>query len=101
MKPQIVKLITSEELIAKVESEGDFYNIKDAYMLVPSREGVGMVPWLPFAADNTVSKVSKSHVLTIAEPVAEIRDSYVANVGGIVLAGSVPPVQGGGLRLVD
>jgi hypothetical protein len=100
MKPQILKLITGEEVIANVKEEGDFYKMKDAFVLVPSREGgVAMVGWMPFAEDGERT-IRKEHVVALAEPVAEIKNSYVANTGGIVTASAIPKIQGG-LRLSD
>jgi hypothetical protein len=89
MKPQILKLITGEEVIANVKEEGDFYKMKDAFVLVPSREGgVAMVGWMPFAEDGERT-IRKEHVVALA-----------ANTGGIVTASAIPKIQGG-LRLSD
>jgi hypothetical protein len=101
MKPQIVKLITGEELIANVEEHDDHYHIKNAYALMHSREGVGMMEWLPLATADAVRKVKKDHVIVLAEPIDEIKNGYLANVGGVVIASSMPNIKSGGLRLSE
>ena len=47
---QIVRLVTGEEVVAKVSYDKGFYTLTDAILLVSAGEGkIGMVPYIPYA----------------------------------------------------
>lgn len=86
MKTEFIKLSSGEELIAQTECGGEFLLLKNPVMLAITREGVGMMPFAPFAKDNKVS-LSRSHILAVAEPDDEIKNAYNSKFGGgIVVA---------------
>jgi hypothetical protein len=53
-----------------------------------SREGVGMMPYAPFAKDQKMT-INKSHIVAYGEPDDEIKNAYNSKFGsGIVVASS-------------
>ena len=83
---KLVKLVTGEDVVSAVDRKADGnYILKKPYRLVLAREGLGSIPLCPFA-ETEVFEVSKSHVVWEAEPDDEIRNSYVASTGSIVVA---------------
>lgn len=86
MKVEFIKLSSGEEIISQTEHSGDTIALKSPVMLAITREGVGMMPFAPFAKDGKIS-LSRSHVLAIAEPDDEIKNAYNSKFGsGIVVA---------------
>jgi hypothetical protein len=93
-----VRLVTGEEIIAKVE-EADKVKLTTPVRIVITAEGVGMGPVSPFMSGSTKTiEVAKEHVVFIAEPDDEIKNAYNAQFGsGIITApaGAIPPTAGG------
>ena len=82
---KLIKLVTGEDVVSDVERNDGNYILKKPYRLVLAREGLGSIPLCPFA-ETEVFEVSKSHVVWGAEPDDEIRNSYAASTGSIVVA---------------
>lgn len=88
MKVEYIKLSTGEEIISQTEPAGDHIILKNAVLLVMTREGTGMMPFAPFAKDQRVS-LSIAHVMAVGEPEDEIKNAYNSKFGsGIVVAPS-------------
>lgn len=82
-----IKLISGEELIAKVEAD-------DTTVLTLSRPklvtvgmtgNVGMINWLILGNDETVT-VLRSHIISIVSARKEAAEQYLQAVTGIALA---------------
>lgn len=88
MMIKLLKLSTGEDVVSEVQrkSDGD-YVLKKPHRLVLAREGLGSMPLCPFAKTETYD-ISKSHVIWEADPDDEIRNSYAATTGSIVVASS-------------
>lgn len=85
---KLLKLSTGEDVVSDIERTVDgHYVLKKPHRLVLSREGLGSMPLCPFAKTETY-EISQSHVLWEAEPEDEIRNSYAAAIGSIVVASS-------------
>jgi len=86
---QVLKLTTGEDIIADAETKGDSVTLKQPIRLLLSPEGgVGMMPFAPFVASETVD-ISSSYVLFQGEPEPELKNAYNAKFGsGIVTAGA-------------
>lgn len=82
---KLIKLVTGEDVVSDVERNDGNYILKKPYSLVLAREGFVPIPLCPFAKTE-VFEVSKSHVVWEAEPDDEIRNSYAASTGSIVVA---------------
>ena len=61
-----IKLITGEEIVAKVASETtDHYNVERACNVVPGQQGVGLIQALFTADPHTGASIQKNHVVMI------------------------------------
>lgn len=82
---KILKLVTGDDIVSNVERKGDMYVLNKPHRLVMTREGLGSMPFCPFAKTTEYS-IEARNVLFEAEPEDEIRDSYATATGSIVLA---------------
>lgn len=81
---KIVKLISGEEVVSEVERNGDLVVLNKPHRLFLSQEGLASMPLCPFAKD-TKFEIKAEHVLFEAEPENEIKESYAAQIGAIVV----------------
>ena len=83
-----VKLTTSEEIIGSFEDEdNDHYMIDRPFMVGITQQGIALMPWLQ-AVDmksGKAVKISKKHIVAIAEPVESIAKEYSSQMSGITL----------------
>lgn len=82
---KILKLVGGDDVIAEVTEKDDSIILKNAQRLLMTPEGLGSMPFMLFSKDKEF-KIKLQHVLAIGEPDDEIRNSYSAQNGGIVLA---------------
>lgn len=88
MKIEYFKLVTGEDVISMAETTGDIVILKNPMIFAISREGVGMMPFAPFAKESKMS-INKCHILAFGEPEDDIKNAYNSKFGsGIVLASS-------------
>jgi hypothetical protein len=88
---KLIRLVTSEELIAEVITNSDNkLVIKNPLrvMIIPSKTTpqnptVGFAPWCEFTDDNTI-ELDKSHILCIMNPIKEFMNQYNSAFGGII-----------------
>jgi hypothetical protein len=83
---RLVRLVTGEDVVSEIQKKEGVVVFKNPHRLVLTKEGLGSMPLCPFCKDE-VYEIAASNVLFDAEPQDEIRDSYAAQVGSIV----VPP----------
>jgi len=100
MNVKLLRLTTGEDLIADVTSQKDFFTFENP-CLVYVQQGqpgkgaqIGMTRWMPYAENKEFTMDSK-FVVTMAEPVEELRQQYDSVFG----SGLIIPKQG--LTLVD
>jgi|TARA_B110000285_G_scaffold33918_1_gene35793 hypothetical protein len=95
---QIVRLVTGEEVVAKVSYDKGFYTLTDAILLVSAGEGkIGMVPYIPYAKRSPIV-IAEAHVMFQVEPMDELKKQIIEQTTGIIMPGSAD--LGGGLSLV-
>jgi hypothetical protein len=83
---KLLKLVTGDDVVSEVDRSSDgTYVLKKPHRLVFAREGLGSMPLCPFAKTETY-EICKSHVVWEAEPEDEIRNSYAAATGSVVVA---------------
>lgn len=83
---KVIRLVSGDDVIAEVtQNETNNIVIKNAQRLLMTPEGLGSMPFMLFSKDKEFV-ISNSHVIAIGEPDDEIRNSYSAQNGGIVLA---------------
>jgi len=83
---QIIKLINGTDVIADIScyKEG-FIKLKDAFTIVMSREGLGLMPFMLFSKEKEFN-IAECNILAKGEPETEIRNAYSSQTGGVVLA---------------
>jgi hypothetical protein len=80
-----LKLINSDELIAKFESEnGDVIKIHRPLALTMSQGGLGMMPWMLLGSDEFIT-LKKSHVMAISASKEDAAAQYTQGTTGIAL----------------
>lgn len=82
---KLLRLVTGEDIVSEVEKKEGVFLLKKPHRLILTQEGLGSMPLCPFAK-NSEYEISANNVLFEAEPEAEIRDSYAAQTGAIVIA---------------
>lgn len=82
---KIMKLIWGEEIVGTIKSsKDDTYVLENVVKFVISGEGVGMVPWMPFAKPGSIH-LPKSSVAVTAPLEEEIENAYNAQFGNIIV----------------
>ena len=97
MNIKIIKLLTGEELIAKVlPSSNDVVKLENPVRIVvippdprmqfdPKKSAnIGLAPWAEFTDDREFV-LDKSHVLAIMNPIKEFVNQYNTMFGGLVV----------------
>jgi len=86
MNVKVVKLITSEEFIAEVESISDgTLNVKNPIRLIPMEKSVMPLPLSLLVDENEVINISIAKTIYVAKPAEHIENMYRQTVGGIVI----------------
>lgn len=92
---KIVKLITGEELLAKIlPSSIDILKMENPVRIIvipnkidPKTPNVGFAPWAEFS-DDKVFEVDKRHVLTVISPIKEFINQYNTMFGKLIVPNS-------------
>jgi hypothetical protein len=81
-----IKLINSDELIAKFESQtDDEIKIHRPLSLTMSPQGgLGMIPWMLLGSDEFIT-LSKNHVMAISASKKDAADQYLSGTTGIAM----------------
>lgn len=88
MNTKIVKLVTQEEIICKHQyfEESGTHVLKMPCALVMTHQGFGAIPWMQCAKTEKGISISEEYVITVADPIDEIRNEYEESFGsGIVI----------------
>lgn len=92
MIPKIIKLVSGDEVIAKILPSGDtVLKMENPVRIIvmpnkidPKTPNIGFAPWAEFTDQKTFT-IDKSHVLCIMDPIKEFVNQYNSMFGGIVL----------------
>ena len=80
-----IKLITGEEIIAKLEEETtDHIKVNRPLTVSLGPQGLGMIPFV-FLAQNDSIKLNMNHVLVLAAAKKDAADQYIQGTTGIAL----------------
>ena len=83
---RLVKLKSGEEIIGDVTVIGQDVIISSPCQLMSTEQGIGFVPWPPFAKHDNVT-VKMDWVICITQPVNAARDAWNSKFGsGIILS---------------
>ena len=83
-----LKLTTSEELIGSYEDDDtDSYTIDRPFMIALTQQGMALIPWLQAVDMKSARavKISKKHIVAVAEPQDQIAKEYNSQMSGITL----------------
>ena len=91
MNIKIVKLLTGEEILAKVLPSSDYVVIMENPVRIvvmpnkidPKTPNIGFAPWAEFSDDKTFT-IDKSHVVAIMTPIKEFVNQYNTMFGKLV-----------------
>ena len=92
---KLIKLVTGETLLASVKENGSSTILKKPAMIAMIAKGeVGLVPWIPFAKEESVS-IANDKILYCTDADEGIANEYSTNFGsGLVMpTGGVKPVS--------
>ena len=86
---KLIRLSTGEEIIGRVEFEGDEINsvvtVSDPILLLPAGEGkLGMTHFMPYGKSKNIS-INPAHVMFITEPNEDLERQVVRMTSGIEL----------------
>lgn len=81
-----IKLISGEEIIARLEEENsDYIKVSKPLTVSLGPQGLGMIPFV-FLANTDTIKLSMNHVMVLATAKKEASDQYLQGTTGIALA---------------
>jgi len=80
---KLVRLVTGEEVIAKITEDETSVTIEEGVMLIPAGEGkIGMVPFMPYSDGSPVT-VGKNHVMFMTNPSEDLYRQVLRATSGI------------------
>jgi hypothetical protein len=85
MSVKILKLVTGEDVIARVEVAEDVYTIEKGFRLGITQQGLMMAPLCPFSKDNILT-ISEDKIVFITDPDSEIETEYKNQTSDIITA---------------
>lgn len=81
-----VKLISGEEIIAKLEEEtSEYIKVSKPLTVSLGPQGLGMIPFV-FLAHSDKIKLNMNHVMVLSAAKKEAADQYLQGTTGIALA---------------
>lgn len=95
MATKLIRLVTGENLLANTTDNGTSYTLKKPAMIVMLNKGeVGLVPWIPFAKEESVT-IAADKVLYCVDAEDNTANEYSTGFGsGLVMpTGGVKPVS--------
>ncbi len=82
-KVKLLRLISGEEIIAKVEKTENGYSISKPVLLIPTKDGnLGLTNWMPYVEIPDISDVS---IVFVGTPIKEMITQYDSLVSGLVV----------------
>lgn len=79
-----LKLVNGDEIVARIDaSDQDSYTITDPMTVVPSGQGIALLPSLFTMKENEKIQINRMHVMMFSEVDSRMRDHYLKTVTGI------------------
>lgn len=85
MEVKTLKLITGEEIVARVLKEGDCWKLNNPVMTIQTPQGLGLVPYCMTSTDKEMTLHSE-HIMLLLDTRKELADQYLENVTGLSLS---------------
>jgi hypothetical protein len=80
-----IKLISGEEIIARLEEENtDYIKVSRPLTVSLGPQGLGMIPFV-FLAQNDTMRLNMNHVMVLAAAKKDAADQYIQGTTGIAL----------------
>ena len=77
----LLKLVSGEEIVTEVVNyDGRDYEIKEPIVLYMTQEGVGVVPFMPFAETREML-IPSEHVMIYTHPNEDVENMYRQRFG--------------------
>ena len=81
-----IKLITGEELIAKlVKEDADKIQVSKPFALVPGQTGLGMMPWVLSVSPEAKITINTKTIILIHKTEEGISKQYVEQTTGLTM----------------
>ena len=102
---QLVRLVSGEEVLAKIESVDGGVKLTKPYLIIPTQgRGIALMPWCPYSTiqDEGVV-VPNDKIMFVAKPHVDLAKEYTTMVTGIEIptAGDVAGTIGSKLLTED
>ena len=84
---QLVRLVSGEEILAKIEESDGFVKFEKPHIIIPTQgKGIALMPWCPYSTiqDDGVT-VPSDKVMFTAKPHVELAKEYTTATTGIEL----------------
>ena len=82
---KFVKLKSGDEFVAKISIYNGVFSFSNAVRLLPTQEGLGIIPLFPFCKE-AVHTIPNDEVLLVLDLEKEIEDGYVSQVEAMAQA---------------
>lgn len=80
------KLVSGEEIIARVESfSDDSYSVTKPFALVPSQQGLGLMPFVLSVSPDSKLVINKTAVVCFSKTEKGIATQYMQQTTGIAM----------------
>lgn len=89
MEVKTLKLVTGEEIIARVLKEGDCWKLNHPVMSIQTPQGMGLMQYCLTSADEEMT-IDAKHIMLMLDTRKEIADQYLQQVTGLSLASASP-----------
>ena len=74
---QIIRLTSGEEVLADIETTEEGYKLRDAALIVPTENGIGLMDWMAYSTiAETPLFIEKQYVMFTVEPIDGLRKQY-------------------------
>lgn len=81
-----IKLISGEEIIARLEEDGtQQIKITKPLLVAAGPQGLGMMPFVFLATSDSVMTIKQDHIITINPAKKEAATQYLEGTSGIAL----------------
>jgi len=85
MEVKTLKLVTGEEIIARVIKEGDCWKLNHPVISVQTPQGMGLMPYCVTSSDVEMT-LHSDHIMLLLDTRKELADQYLENVTGLSLS---------------
>lgn len=90
MNVKLLKLITGEEILARVNVDrAGVYTLKMPVTVVQNDVNLGFEPFMPYAASDTF-EIASEKVIFDCDPTAALSDHYVQSTSTIDMSAAAP-----------